>query len=100
MTLEQYRHLSLELRELKGYASAEVPKEVDTAYKWSIWQYQLKYGIPYEKHKALMDTELDCTEKMAAAGEKGDDELMLFYHLERARVADEIQCLFDEYIKR
>lgn len=100
INVEEYNLLCQKLGALKGYALVEVPAEVDTSYKWFAWQNHMKHGIPYEGYIKLLDEEKNYTEMMEVARKQGDDDLMLVYHLEIARVAEEIQSFLDGYIKR
>ncbi|RDE18337.1 hypothetical protein DV711_16905 [Motiliproteus coralliicola] len=81
-------------------SAAEIPEEIDSAYKWNLWQYQLTHGVPYEKHKRLLDDEVRYTSLLKQAQKDGSDDEVMLYHLKSLQAADEVSDFLQEYLSK
>lgn len=81
----------------KGYKLDKIPAEIDTAYKWSLWQFELLDGIPYDEHKRLTDKELMCLSELKKAEQSGDLELIKQSSLDYQMAAFERSSYFNSF---
>lgn len=97
ITEDEYEALCVVLSD-KGYSFIDVPKEIDTVYKWSIWQYEFIYGVPYKKHKSMRDNEVIFDGLLKKAVVNGNENEVVIYHLKRAQITEEIDNFLAPYI--
>ncbi|MDX1411641.1 MAG: hypothetical protein R3351_05755 [Nitrospirales bacterium] len=96
--LEQYKCAVDEITKVKGYEPCVTPDSIDSAYKWSLWQYEVKFGVPYDKYKALCDREIILGERMLKAKKEGKESVVIECHVELSKLAGDINDFLDGFI--
>ena len=87
-----------DLKEKKELIITDIPTEIDSAYKWYIWQHEVKYQIPYHEHKALCDTENKFRKFLKKAIEEKNKAEQLKYHLKSIEAADALSDFIDPFL--
>lgn len=95
-----YDEIIRELKSTLGLKLADVPSNIDSAYKWYIWQHEFKYSIPYDEHKELTDIENHYRKLLKEATESKDKEKQMIFHLKAIEAADNLADFVDPYLMR
>ncbi len=100
ITYDDYCEAVKMLIRTKSLVKSNIPDEINTAYKWSIWQYEVSYGIPYEEHKRLADIETENRRRLYTAIEAGDEEKKIEFHLKSVSAGEELSDFLNDYLDR
>jgi hypothetical protein len=76
----------------------EPPDWVENLHDWHAWLFDLRYGIPAEEHRRLMQEDADLGRAIARAAAAGDQETVAELHLERVRVGAELAEMVAQYV--
>ncbi len=98
ITESDYEIASKFLIDKIGSSTAEIPEKIDSAYKWSLWQYELTHGVPYEEYKDLSDNEIKYRSMLKLAQKKKDEDEVMLYHLKSVQAADEVSDFLHGYL--
>ena len=93
-----YKVAMNELITLLSLTYCEVPANINTAYRWSLWQYEVSHKVPYEELKNLSDEELASQERLNRALESGDKIAIETCHLDFIDASDNVSDFLNSYL--
>lgn len=94
-----YQAAQDELLKRGDFLLRDIPSEIDSVYKWDLYQYQLTHKVPYEEHKELADMEVLYSNRMKDAQLNKNEEELMLNHIKLAQASDELSDFLEEYIK-
>ncbi|MDY6929920.1 MAG: hypothetical protein SWN10_22875 [Pseudomonadota bacterium] len=98
--VSDYKSAIKKLSKKYGYVCVDVPDYINTAYKWSIWQYTVRYGVPFEEFLRLSNDEIHWSLKLEEAINKGDEKEVLSFHLMKVEASDELENFLSKYLEK
>lgn len=88
------------LKKKFSLSDVSVPDEINSAYKWYLWQFEYSYGVPYENHKLLSDKENEYRALLKEAMSSNDKDAQMIYHLKSVKAADELADFIEPYLQK
>lgn len=100
LVYSEYEKAIKSLKDTLGLGEVSVPDEIDSAYKWYLWQFEYSYDVPYVNHKLLCDKENEFRNLLKEAVDKNDKEAQILYHLKSVQAADELADFIEPYLRK
>ncbi|MBI5570495.1 MAG: hypothetical protein HY914_11160 [Desulfomonile tiedjei] len=96
---EEFDELVRELQN-RGMRYVEPPQWVTTKTDWHIWKFEYELGIPSDEHYRLGREEDKWNDLKRQAGEAGDQEQMLEYHLKAVEAGQALAEFVSAFVER